>query len=343
MLVTGGNKGAAMSVIKPQIFVSYSHRDMDYVQQLRRDLLSGNVDCWLDDTVQTGDKLSPVIEDAISRSSLFFAYITKAYLESRWCMKEFRYALEAPEVTVVPYTDSEATLHAVPGELMDEVVFGTLSPESYAHSLMQLVGRSWASLQTFQRVVPADNHILAGPAIFDSAGYTRNDLMARTKRELILAGGNLRSWMSDEESKRGLVALVQERHVRVSLILATYETLRPISPEGSIHLRESVKDIRQMTDRLAGEEKNLMRVYFHVGAATLSAVFIDPDSPNGLLFFSPRWAIQWLPQDRLNCVIDKTINSEGLFKAIYNGVLLMRQGDAKSLEEMVAETGKLPW
>src|SRR2546429_2730978 len=164
-------------------------------------------------------------------------------------MKEFRYALEAPGVTVIPYTDSEATLEAVPGELMDVVVFGILRPESYTHSLMQLVGRSWASLQTFQQVVPADNHILAGPAIFDSAGYSRSDLMARTKRELILAGGNLRSWMSDEESKRGLVALVQERHIRVTLILATYETLRPISPEGSIHLRESVKDIRQMTDR----------------------------------------------------------------------------------------------
>ena len=84
-------------------------------------------------------------------------------------MKEFQYALEAPGVTVVPYTDSQATLKAVPGELKDVVVFGILGPESYADSLMQLVGRSWASLQTFQRVVPADNHILAGPAIFDSA------------------------------------------------------------------------------------------------------------------------------------------------------------------------------
>jgi hypothetical protein len=342
MLVTRvKQRGPVMSVIKPQIFLSYSHIDASYVQKVRRGLLSGNVDCWMDDTIQTGDKLSPVIEDAISSSSLFFAYITEAYLKSRWCMNEFRYALKAPGVTVVPYTDSEETLKAVPGELKDVVVFGILKPKSYAHSLMQLVGRSWESLQTFQRVVPAENHILAGPAIFDSAGYTRSDLMARTKRELILAGGNLRSWMSDEESKSGLVALVQERRVRVTLILATYETLRPISPEGAIHLRESVKDIRRMTDRLAEEEKDLMRVYFHVGAATLSAVFIDPDSPNGLLFFSPRWAIQWLPQDRLNCVIDKTINSEGLFKAIYNGVLLMRQGDAKSLEEMAAETDLL--
>ena len=60
-----------MSIIKPQIFVSYSHIDANYVQQVRRDLLSGNVDCWMDDAIQTGDKLSPVIEDAISRSQSF--------------------------------------------------------------------------------------------------------------------------------------------------------------------------------------------------------------------------------------------------------------------------------
>jgi hypothetical protein len=146
----------------------------------------------------------------------------------------------------VPYADSTATLEAVPEELMDEVTFGVLSTENYAHSLMQLVGRSWASLQTFQRVVPGDDHILAGPAIFDSAGYSRRDLMTRAKSELILAGSNLRSWMSDDESKRGLVALVRDRRVRVSLIMATYETLHSISPEGAIHLRESVKDVQQM-------------------------------------------------------------------------------------------------
>ena len=50
--------------------------------------------------------------------------------------------------------------------------------------------------------------------------------MKRTRSELILAGPNLRSWLSDEESKNGLIALVQQRHVRVTLILATYETLQ---------------------------------------------------------------------------------------------------------------------
>jgi len=160
--------------------------------------------------------------------------------------------------------------------------------------------------------------------------------MERTKEELILAGPNLRSWMSDDDTRQGLVELVKRRHVRVTLILATYETLSPISPEGAIHLRKSVKDIKGMIGMLEGDERKLMSAHFHVGASTLSAVFIDPRAPTGILFFNPRWAIQFLPQDRLTCVIDKTINSTSLFKAIYNGVLLMTQGDAKTVEDMLA-------
>jgi hypothetical protein len=325
-----------MSLIRPQIFMSYSRIDEEEIQRVRADLINSRVDCWVDTTnIQTGDRLSSVIEEAIRQSSLFFAYITKAYLSSRWCMKELEYALQADGVTVAPYADSKATLEAVPADLMDEMSFGVLGSDNYVRSLLELVGRAWASLQTVQRVVPADDHILIGPAIFDSAGYSRADLMERTKQELILAGPNLRSWLSDDDSKQGLIELVKNRRVRVTLILATYESLSPISPEGAIHLRESAKDIREMFGALDGTEKKLMTAHFHVGASTLSAVFVDPRSPEGILFFSPRWAIQFLPQDRLTCVIDKAINSESLYKALYNGVLLMTQGDAKNVEEML--------
>jgi len=160
--------------------------------------------------------------------------------------------------------------------------------------------------------------------------------MKRTEKELILAGPNLRSWMTDGASKKGLVDLVKERGIRVTLILATYETLGAVSPEGAIHLRHSVRDIQEMVGKLEGDERGLMSVYFHVGASTLSAVFIDPDTTDGILFFSPRWAIQYVPQDRLTCIIDKKINSESLFKALHNSVLLMTQGDAKTIEDMVA-------
>jgi len=324
-----------MSIIRPQVFISYSRIDENEVQRVGADLIDSRVDCWVDkNDMQVGDRLSPVIEEAIRRSSLFFAYITRAYLASRWCMNELKYALQAPGVTVAPYVDSRATLEAVPPELMDEISFGILQAENYLRSLLELAGRAWAALQTAQRVVPAFDHILAGRAIFDSAGYSRSDLIERTHEELILAGPNLRSWLSDDDNKRGLIELVKKRRVQVKLILATYESLGSISPEGAIHLRGSVKDIREMFTMLDGAERKLMKTHFHVGASTLSAVFVDPKRPEGILVFTPRWAIQFLPQDRLTCVIDKRINSESLYAALYNSVLLMTQGDAKSVDEM---------
>jgi hypothetical protein len=185
--------------------------------------------------------------------------------------------------------------------------------------------------------VPSRDHILAGPGIFDTDGFSQADLVDRAREELIIAGPNLRNWLSHDDSKGRLVDLVKRRRVRVTLILATYETLRPVSPEGAVHLRQSVQDIRQMLDQLEEPaERRLMSVHFHIGASTLSAVFVDPRSPEGILFFNPRWAIQFLPQDRLTCVIDKQVNSPGLYKAIYNGVLLMTQGDARTVDDMLA-------
>jgi hypothetical protein len=324
-------------VLRPRAFVSYSRKNDDFVRQIRADLFASEVDCWIDIAdILAGERLNPAIEAAITESSLFFAYVTQDYLRSRWCMAEIRYALGVPGISLAPYVDSQETLDAVPDDLLDEVAFGRLGPDNYQRSLLEIAGRAWASLQASRRLVPSGDHILAGPAIFDADGYTRADLIERTREELVLAGPNLRSWMSDEDSKRGLVDLVKRRRARVTLILATYDTLRPISPEGAIHLRESAKDIREMLSQLDAAERRLMTAHFHLGASTLSAVFVDPRSAGGILFFSPRWAIQFLPQDRLTCVIDKRVNSPALYKALYNGVLLMTQGDAKTVDEMLA-------
>jgi TIR domain len=326
-----------MGTLRPRVFVSYSRKNEEFVRMLRADLFNSELDCWIDASdIQAGQRLNPAIEGAIAGSNLFFAYVTDEFLRSRWCMAEIRYALQSDRVTLAPYVDSQETLDAVPSDLLNEVAFGRIAQDNYLRSVLEIAGRAWSSLQESRQLVSAHDHILAGPAIFDSGGYSRTELIRRAQEELILAGPNLRSWMSDDDSKQGLVDLVRRRHVRVTLILATYETLRPISPEGAIHLRESAKDIGAMMASLDTSERRLMSAHFHVGASTLSAVFVDPRSPQGLLFFSPRWAIQFLPQDRLTCVIDKRINSPDLFRAIYNGVLLMTQGDAKTIEEMLA-------
>lgn len=183
-----------MAIARPQVFVSYSRRDESFVRKVQADLLRSGVNCWIDVTnIQAGDRLNAVIESAIAESSLFFAYVTGNYLASTWCMKELGHALTAASVTVALYADSAATLQALPPQLRDEVSFGILDAEDYLNPLLELTGRAWASLQTARRLGPAGNHILAGPAVFDTAGYSRRELLDRVEEELILAGQNLRS------------------------------------------------------------------------------------------------------------------------------------------------------
>jgi hypothetical protein len=184
-------------------------------------------------------------------------------------------------------------------------------------------------------LVSSEDHILAGTSILEVDEHKRDQLLARVKNELILAGGNLRSWLSDESSRQGLVDLVQKRPVRVTLILATYETLGPLGGEGAKHLQQSAEDIDKMLNQLAEKQRPRMRAFFHKGAATLSAVFVDPESQAGILFLTPRWATQYQPQTRLTCMIDKTKNSPALYNAVYHSVLLMTQADALTVKDML--------
>ena len=180
---------------------------------------------------------------------------------------------------VVPYADSVETRDNIPAKYKSKIncgVLGGAGTDEYHRAVLELTGRAWASLQVVERVVPSSDHILASPAILDSPGFTRNDILRRTTSELVLAGSNLRSWLSDDESKDGLVDLVKVRKKRLRLILATYESLRGISEEGAMHLEQSVADIRAIMKAFDEDDLQRFSAHFHIGASTLSSVFVDP-------------------------------------------------------------------
>jgi hypothetical protein len=326
-----------MNYIRPRIFVSYSSKDSEIVHRIRRDLEKAGIDCWIDlSTIGTGDRLQDAIfGEGIPQCNVFFAYITENYLESKWCMKELRQALQSRRVKIVPFADSEQTMQKIPRQVRSEVRCGILDLERYVDSVAELCGKAWTSLQDTRRLVSSEDHILAGTGVLNMEGYRKHDLLKRVRTQLILAAPNLRSWLSDPDARSGLIELVRNSAVMVQFILATYETLRPLGAEGAEHLRQSAEDIKAMRDQLSSEQRERMQAFFHIGAATLSAIFIDPGRPEGLLFFTPRWAIQYLPQTRLTCVIDKSLSSIALYNALYDSVLLMTQRDAKSLDDML--------
>jgi len=332
-----------MPVVMPRVFVSYSRKDSDVLKSISDSLQRAGIQCWLDTLrLQVGDEWSREIEEEIAQSDAFLAYITPNYLGSTECTKELDFALSAQRLLILPYADAKSTLDRIPEHVRSRINCGVLDDpggESFQSSLLELAGRAWVSLQVSRRMVPSRNHILASASIFDSPGFTREDILKRTTSELVLAGSNLRSWLSDPESIEGLVSLVKERKLRLRLIMATRESLRGVSEEGALHLDQSVLDVEGMLSKFDPGDRRRFSIHFHIGASTLSAVFIDPMLRTGILFFSPRWAIQFLPQDRFSCVIDKSVNGDELYKSLYNSVLLMTQRDAKSIDDMLA---KLP-
>jgi TIR domain len=277
---------ARVSIIRPSIFISHSSSDRDFVRIISADLNKAGIACWeANSGIWATDSLeAAILNSGIPKCTLFCSYLSLSYLNSPKCMEELNKACASGRVALLHFVDSEATLQTIPSELRDSLHYRVLDKQTYSDCILHLSATAWGSLQTAELVVPSEDHILAGPAIFDSEGYTRKDLLKRVKGELILAAANLRSWLSDRDSRDQLVELVRTRRIRVTLILATHETLGPISVEGATHLRQSVDDIKRMVEQLNEEERTLMQAYFHIGQQRSQRYSSIPSRPTAFSF-----------------------------------------------------------
>jgi tetratricopeptide (TPR) repeat protein len=79
-----------------QIFISYSHRDKEFVNRLASDLEKAGTCVWLDEKkIKVGDSISKKIEDGISKCDFFCLVISKHSFNSNWVEREYRTALNA--------------------------------------------------------------------------------------------------------------------------------------------------------------------------------------------------------------------------------------------------------
>ena len=105
-----------------------------------------------------------------------------------------------------------------------------------------------------------------------------------------------------------IIKSVREGRV-VILIVSEAAVLREFGGGGEKDLEQSLQDIDAMRKKLSAEENSRLEVYSHVGPSTLSATFCDPDEPDGLVVFNPRWATDWVADKRLFCVLTKRENT----------------------------------
>ncbi|NTU49637.1 MAG: toll/interleukin-1 receptor domain-containing protein [Desulfobulbaceae bacterium] len=71
------------------IFVSYSHKDRDFVDRLCRNLLIEKVHVWMDRwELKPGDSLIDSVQNALTQSGAILVVLSKSSIESAWCKKE---------------------------------------------------------------------------------------------------------------------------------------------------------------------------------------------------------------------------------------------------------------
>lgn len=71
------------------IFISYSHNDKDFVDQIAANLVKQKDRVWVDRwELNVGDSIIDKVQDAIQEASAFVIIISKSSMNSDWCKKE---------------------------------------------------------------------------------------------------------------------------------------------------------------------------------------------------------------------------------------------------------------
>ncbi len=89
------------------VFISYSHNDKDFVDMLAMQLVTRNVNIWLDRwELNIGDSLIDKVQEAVDGASALLVILSKSSTNSEWCKKELSSGLlrelEEKRVVVMP-------------------------------------------------------------------------------------------------------------------------------------------------------------------------------------------------------------------------------------------------
>jgi hypothetical protein len=141
------------------IFISYSHANRDFVDQLAGQLVRENIHVWLDRwELSLGDSLIDKVQGAVQGASALLVVLSKASVESEWCKKEltaglFR-ELDERRVIVMPVLLEDC---AVPMFLRDKF-YADFRSDFDTGLRTVLDGVAKISNASLAREIGADNH-----------------------------------------------------------------------------------------------------------------------------------------------------------------------------------------
>lgn len=187
-----------------------------------------------------------------------------------------------------------------------------------------LVSDVWNVLVQEQRIVCGSGQ--AGTS------YDYSSLLSKNPKEVFVVAQNMRTLLSDPDYLPCISRWLgrnKDREPSLAFVLTTPEVLGALNPTAMEHLMQSVVQIKAFLDKESMRDRITVR--FHPGAASLSAFVCDPkDRRRGTLVFTPKWALDSQPANRLYCVIERWEHNE-LFNRVAGTIPAMVQIDSASL------------
>lgn len=122
------------------IFISYSHKDKEYVHRLQKALQYEGFDVWIDDRIDYGTTWPTVIQRNLDTCSAFVIVMSENAYESRWVHNEVTRAerKKKPFFVLLLSGDTWLNFEAVQYE---NVIGGKLPPAKFFESLGRVVPR----------------------------------------------------------------------------------------------------------------------------------------------------------------------------------------------------------
>src|SRR2546422_10400302 len=78
---------------KPTVFISYSHSDSKFVDQLADKLKASGVDVWIDKwMIKVGDSITGKINEGIGASDFLIVILSHTSVNSQWVREELNVA-----------------------------------------------------------------------------------------------------------------------------------------------------------------------------------------------------------------------------------------------------------
>jgi predicted nucleotide-binding protein len=126
---------------KPLVFVSYARTDREPVRRIVDTLRKLGINTWVDsEQLVAGESWERSISNALRQAQALLVFISPAYAESQWVVREFEHALTMG-VRVLPVLIKDTPLHQVPVKLQSiQWLDATRDPFATATEIARILG-----------------------------------------------------------------------------------------------------------------------------------------------------------------------------------------------------------